>query len=59
MTERFRIALMANGNLYHVTKFFLHLSFSVNYFYTSTCSFRPVLSIRIVSKACFNLLIFC
>ena len=46
-----------NVNLYHATKFFPQLSFTVYYLYTQKRSLTPVLSIRIVLGS-FYLLIF-
>ena len=44
-------------NLYHVTKFYVFLSFTVHYFCTKISRFSRVLSIRFV-LGCFYLLIF-
>ena len=42
-----RVALTANVNLYHVTKFPLYLSFTVHCNYTKIGRFTPIVSIRI------------
>ena len=48
--KRFRVTLTANGKreLYHVTKFYLNLCFTVHFFYPKNSSFRLVLSITYV-----------
>ena len=40
----------ANVNLFHVAKFFIYLSFTVDYSYAKIGRFTPILSVRIVSS---------
>ena len=44
-------------NVYHVTKFSLHLSFTVRYFYSKISCFTLFLSVRTV-LSCFHLFFF-
>ena len=57
LIERLSIVFTANANvnLYHVTNFFIYLSFTVHYNYKKISRFTPILYIRIV-LSCFYLL---
>ena len=56
LLERSSIAFTANVNLYHVTTFYIYLSFTAHYNYSKIGRFTPILSITIVLN-CFDLLI--
>ena len=57
LIERLSIAFTANVNvnLYHVTNFFIYLSFTVHYNYKKISRFTTIIYIRIV-LSCFYLL---